>query len=137
MAYAVVIDKTTGSIVRKLSLSIRLEDITLSANEILSWNNEFRSAAPDFDWQSRIIELGSAVADIHCTKGCTNTVDHVDVRIEGRSAADVCALIRKVYVLLGGSLMKYDPFKEQWRRFVAWWKKFLDENDPRQREDIF
>ena len=68
MASAVVIDKTNGSIVRRLALSIRLEDITLSANEILSWESEFNSAAPDFDWQSRIMQHGNAVANVKCTK---------------------------------------------------------------------
>lgn len=120
MASAVVINKTNGSIVRKLSLTTRLEDVNLTPNEVLSWNEEFRSAAPEFDWQSRIMQHGNAVANVHCTKGCTITVDHVDVRIEGDNAADVCALIREVYELLGGS---HNPLRDLWSDPIAWLRK--------------
>lgn len=103
MASAVVINKTDGSIVRKLSSTIRLEDITLAPNEILSWDEEFHSATPSFDWQSRIMKHGNAVATVHCTRGCKTTVDHVNVRIEGGDVIDVCSLMWDVYALLGES----------------------------------
>ena len=123
MASAVVIDKTNGSIVRKLSLTTRLENITLAPNEILSWNEEFRSAAAAFDWQSQIIQSGDAVATIHCTRGCATTIDHVDVRVEGSNPADVCALIRAIYRLIGDlpvrHLLRHDPIRQMLQRAIA------------------
>lgn len=118
----VVIDKTTGERIRGISLSIRLESIVLSPNEILSWRADFRSTYPDFNWRDRIIHRGNATAYVQCTKDCKNTVDHIDVQIEGSSPTDVGALIEKVHILLGGSLMRHDPLAEQWHRFVAWAK---------------
>lgn len=104
-----------GRVATPLTASINLAGVTVQAGDLVSWKEIYYSAGPGFDWLSRVIRYGTAVAHVKCTHGCSINVDTIDVRIEGRPE-DVCHLIDEVIRWIGGEVIQLSPVVSAWRR---------------------